>query len=250
MLRLTMFARIVGILLFCLIGAVLSQALDANASSLNAPSARSRCERAFGIEKLTSDARKQLERGETVMAVESKTDSPFHMIYGMRLMRADAELAMAVISAFGEQKNHISAIIESSVEAMQGNFTRVNYEIYVDHPLVPNSRFTSNVFTNKDSDGGYLQYWNLANSEGISRLAFADGYARTVPSGSGALLVFCSYNVPALEVYVDVSNKLSSRSLEKSITEMGEWAESVARDSKAGEAYLRAFRRMIGVSRD
>ncbi|MBI2605213.1 MAG: hypothetical protein HYW49_03935 [Deltaproteobacteria bacterium] len=244
MLRLTMFARIVGILLFCLIGVVLSQALQANASGLTAPSTHSRCDRAFGIEKLTADARKRLDRGETVMAVESKTDSPFNMIYGVRLIRADAELAMAVISAFAEQKNHISTIIESTVEARNGNFARVRFEIYVDHPLIPNTRFTSNVYTAKEG-AGYLQYWSLAESEGISRLAFADGYARILPSGNDALLVYCSYNVPAIETYVAAANAMSSRSLEKSITEMGEWAESVSRDSEAAESYLRAFRRMI-----
>ena len=187
---------------------------------------RSLCDRNFNVNSLKSDIIARLNKGETVILKNSNTDSGFDMLYGFHFLKADAALAMGVASSFEEHSKHISVMKEATVLERKKNYAKVRFEILVDNFLIPNSYFTSNIYVVRNGTG-YLQFWNLNSSTGLSRPIFADGYVRMDPmADGGALMVYCTYSVPSMQISVSLANSLMHEGITSSLKDTVSWIEA------------------------
>ncbi len=207
---------------------------NASASTLQT---RSLCNRSFNVDAQGADVKARLNRGETVLLKNPKTDSDFHMFYGIRKLNADAAVAMGVAASFEEMSRNVSTVAESTVLSRKSNYAKVRFEVVVDSAFIPNSHFVSNIYVVKNGTG-YLQFWNLDSSSGLSRPIFADGFIRMdAGANGGSTLVYCAYNVPSMQIAPGMANSMQSDGVRNTINDMSKWIEKSAASSTLHKKY-------------
>lgn len=208
--------------------------------------AATKCDRSPRYAGLSDQDRSQLQQGKMVAVVNKNTGSDFHMAYLYKLVDFDPELFMAVFTSYGEHKGNIRAILSSRVEAAKGNWARVRYELDSGHWYVPNIHYSVNDFVIKDADGSFVLNWDLAWSDGVSKLTYLDGYLRTEGVNGRALIVYCNYSTPDVKLAPDMVNREGLAGMKTTVNESVAWVKRVAADQTKANQYVDRLRQMLG----
>jgi hypothetical protein len=214
-------------------------------ASALADEAHTRCDRSVRFAGLSEQTKAALYKGETVTISDENTDTVFHMNVIMRLVDLDAELVQAVMTAYDEQKDHLKSLKESTVEELKGNTARIRYIADTGHWYVPNSHYTVNDVATKDG-ATYLLDWSLAHSEGLTKLSYIDGYMRTEPVGAHALVLYCNYVIPDIQMAPDQVNREGLEALQGTVSQLVTWVTEVSHDQGRANKYLERYRSMLG----
>ena len=205
----------------------------------------STCNRTLRYETLDEATKTLLNKGETVTVSDTNSDTVYHINYILKLVDQDAELVQAVFTSYGEQKDHLKSLKESTIEETKGNSTRIRYEADTGHWYVPNSHYTVNDIVTKDG-ATYMLNWNLVHSEGLTKLTYIDGYMRTENVGSHALMLYCNYVIPDIKMSPDQVNREGLAGLKSTVEQAVEWVAAVSADHGVANGYLEHYRQMLG----
>ncbi|MBI3556469.1 MAG: hypothetical protein HY074_09420 [Deltaproteobacteria bacterium] len=231
--------RIVSLLVSASTLALSSMALAQEAET------HSQCNRTLRYESLDEATKTALNKGDTVTVSDERSDTEFHINYILKLVDTDAELIQAVFTSYAEQKEHLKSLKESTVEETKGNTSRIRYEADTGHWYVPNSHYTVNDIVTKEG-ATYMLNWNLVHSEGLTKLTYIDGYMRTEPVGSHALILYCNYIIPDIKMSPDQVNREGMEGLKNTVEQAVEWVAGVAADHGVANEYLTRYRQMLG----
>ena len=182
--------------------------------------AHSQCNRTLRYESLSEPMKAELNKGELVTVSDEHSDSEYHINYILKLVDQDAELIQAVFTSYGEQKEHLKALKESTVEEANDTATK--------------------------EGATYMLNWNLVHSEGLTKLTYIDGYMRTEPVGSHALILYCNYVIPDIKMSPDQVNREGLEGLKNTVIQAVEWVGAVAADHGVANEYLARYRQMLG----
>ncbi len=205
----------------------------------------SQCNRTLRYESLSEPMKAELNKGELVTVSDEHSDTEYHINYILKLVDLDAELIQAVFTSYGEQKEHLKQLKESTVEETKGNTARIRYEADTGHWYVPNSHYTVSDTATKEG-ATYMLNWNLVHSEGMTKLTYIDGYMRTEPVGSHALILYCNYVIPDIKMSSDQVNREGLEGLKNTVLQAEEWITAVAGNHGAANEYLARYRQMLG----
>jgi hypothetical protein len=135
---------------------------------------------------LDDDARRRLDRGETVVETRAVENFPWPEVVAMRRVAAAPVTVMAVYADFDGQARYMPEMVASRIVGRDGHAAfRVYYETEVPGP---NEQYTLAITVHHAGDA-YEARWSLISARYSRRLS---GDVRVTPYDGGALVRFTS----------------------------------------------------------